>query len=105
MAEPGAIASNNSSYFARHWRGELPLAKAFWQSGVLIGLAVIFVINTLAMEAFLLWWWLVGAVIADFVIIIWQLVGIWRSARRYTGPRYRALLARLGAVVAAMFGM
>lgn len=76
-------------HLTRHWRGDLPLAVAFWVDGVLLGVLV-----QLAR-----WWvrdpvdgWLVtagpaavrnalvGITAAGILLLTWQLVGIWRAA-------------------------
>lgn len=75
----------NTSYFKRHWRGELSLVKSYWLNTFCISLffAGIFkVIEKLEIPEdypyfsififFLL-----------FPITFWQLVGLWRAAKKY----------------------
>jgi hypothetical protein len=79
------------------WEGELPLWKAYWVYGLLgafvatLGSAFL---ETMTRTRF---WITVGVLFAVllslFQIIVW--VGIWRSARRYSGPRIWSILARI----------
>ena len=80
----------SESYIARYWRGELPLSHSFWITNCTVDLCVAlldklleghFVTATnellfhrvsLAFELFTV-----------FVLGIWQVVGLWRSARQY----------------------
>ncbi|MEM8689372.1 MAG: hypothetical protein AAGF81_18735 [Pseudomonadota bacterium] len=84
------------------FRGELPLADAFWNWAVLGGL----LINIASSALFLF------LIIADSPILalivgyafsvpynIIVSVGVWRSADRYEGERHQAELARLVTVV------
>jgi hypothetical protein len=79
------------NYLLRHWRGELSLPMSYWLNGTLGGLAAGFAVGLLAWlthrqgEAQPLLWlvsliasWLVAA-----LFLVWQGVGIWRSAVRY----------------------
>lgn len=100
---------------ARLWRGELPLASAFWGAGVLgTGLVAVlsFVGNKITLGVFV-WqlmrlmsgqasWSLVlaiGLVSSAMLMIPYGYasivcVGIWRSSERYTGRASTAVLAR-----------
>lgn len=87
---------------ARLWRGDLPLAEAFWTWAVLVGLLV----NVSTTIGFL-WLLMAGHTVAAFVVgyalsVPYNLVaavGVWRAAGRpgadprWTGP------ARLAVVV------
>jgi hypothetical protein len=105
MAQPGAIAATRGSYFRRHWRGELGLSHSFWANGVAIGFGGMVVVTGFGMEAALLSWWFGLVLIAYFIVIVWLTVGIWRAAGRYAGPRTWKVLARIFAIVAALFGV
>jgi hypothetical protein len=79
------------NYFTRHWRGEISLPVSYWINGfvgnVFAYLAVTAIIAasdvrenydpTLGFVA------VVGAWSAAFVVLLWQTVGIWRSASAY----------------------
>lgn len=76
-------------YLARHWRGELPLATAFWINGVLLAVP-------LELTRWVDWgpvehalaaagpatqrMALIGLMAAGILLLTWQLVGIWRAA-------------------------
>ncbi len=86
----------------RLWRGELPLAQAFWTWAVIGGL----VVNGATSALFLTL--MVGgrialAFIAGYAISIpyniFVAVGVWRSADRYDGDRRVADLARVATIV------
>ena len=92
--------SRFNNIVARHWRGELPLWVSYWVFGF-IGRIVIAIISVAIVTIFkldkgynpapifyaniLIW-------LGIFLTAIWQMVGVWRSATRYT-----ALRTRLGA--------
>jgi len=86
------------SALRRLWRGDLPLAQAFWNWAVLGGIAV----NGLTSILFLV------LIIADSIVLAFVVgyalsvpynvavtVGVWRSAARYEGERRWADLARI----------
>ncbi len=79
-------------YVARHWRGELPLWQSFWVNWLLGG-----GICSLMLEAALLSGrFALAAIIGIMVVIpygIWSVVGTWRAAVRYPGPRAWSILA------------
>lgn len=86
----------------RLWRGELPLADAFWNWAVLGGLAV----NVTSTAAFLLLVMAdrpVAAFVVGYVLSVAYnvvaTVGVWRAAGRHDGDRRWAELARAVTVV------
>jgi hypothetical protein len=114
MAPTPAIVASSGSYFARHWRGELSLPKSYWINGIIIGLvccvilsgalvgfaaAAVNAITTLPALFFVL------ALLLNIAIVIWVIVGIWRSAGRYVGPKFWAILARVTVVIVLMGGV
>lgn len=101
-------------YFTRHWRGQMPLGVAFW--GNTIGLSSLVVIPLFFVGATLIGSsqneYLARAIVIPLVslpatiVLVWAIVGMWRSARLYAGPRWRQAMARMGAVVlGAFFGL
>jgi hypothetical protein len=83
----------SGSYVARHWRGEMSLARSFWLNCILLSLA--FCLIYLAPLDFYMTRWpklIAGGLVALYVFSIplgvWQCVGTWRSARvRAAGGR------------------
>jgi hypothetical protein len=80
------------------WRGDLPLAHAFWSHGILyVGLASLIA----SVAAFALIAAEAPTVLAAAVYflptpyILLTVIGVWRSADRYDGPAHWAQLARL----------
>jgi hypothetical protein len=95
------------SYFVRHWRGELSLAKSFWLDDVALGVVVFFgtgfLLGILAFEfhqqpglAVVL---IVSILFVGICTFVWSLIGLWRSACNYAGRRIWSVLARLVTVV------
>ena len=83
------------------WAGNVPLAKAFWEYGVLyaILLAAASTMGSLAL-------WSVGQMALGFIVhispmpyAILTLVAVWRSAGKYQGDRMWAGMARAAIAV------
>lgn len=79
----------NKSYIARHWRGDLSLARSYWLNGIVLSAVAVIAlrivlesIRTANKEARLIV--ALAVLIAFYVLCVWQFVGIWRSAT----PRY-----------------
>jgi hypothetical protein len=98
-------APPSGSYFARHWRGDFSLPKSYWVNGALIfGLGCNFAVmlavlatvaafkGTPAVSVIVL----LGEIALNVAAYIWAIVGIWRSAVKYQGPRVWSILARIG---------
>jgi len=98
-AEPAPNASGN--LLLRHWRGELPLPVSYWVMSLAATL-VVFVLSAIVAAfdmvdapepvAFAI----LGFLALAAVIVIWQIVGVWRSAENYRargGPKIWAQLA------------
>src|SRR5580704_14485913 len=93
-------------FIARHWRGELSLARSGWVDGVLIGLvflalsAGVGVLCAVYLKDYVALAACLGATaLAQLMLLIWQVVGIWRSADRHVshgGRTGQAILARVG---------
>lgn len=80
------------NYFIRHWRGQLPLWTSYWIVGFLGNIAAVLIAVGLnqalsvddgyepssILAALVLTW------ISISTIAIWQFVGVWRSATRYS---------------------
>ncbi len=87
-----------ASVIQRLWRGETPLAEAFWSYAILGGLALN-VTATLAAYAL----FTTAAPLALGLLVyalpipynLFVMVAVWRSADNYQGPRQWADLARV----------
>jgi hypothetical protein len=85
------VPINSRNYIIRHWQGDLSLAVSFWINLCLFGLG-----NGLLVGAFFEYpsvWpknYTVFSILCYTVIILalavqgWQLVGLWRSAKKHT---------------------
>ncbi len=111
------LTAPGSSYFARHWQGDLSLGKSYWVNGIVMGMLAEII-------------WLVGlnmirlsapgggpgqAIPASLLFVVrvgvyvWQVVGTWRSAGHHVeqgGKKVWAILARIsvgiGVVIATI---
>ncbi len=88
-----ASAPPQSSYFRKHWNGELSLARTFWVNIFAVNVALWGIskipslppINDLApVTAFVTFLALIGLLSA---LSIWQVVGLWRSASAYRAQK------------------
>jgi hypothetical protein len=101
------------NYFARHWRGELPLYVSYWFNGtggyilVTVIVTILSATTTLkdeftptwALLSLLLIWSITAAAVS------WQLVGTWKSASRYqnrNGRIYWGTVAKVTLTLAAL---
>ncbi len=100
------------SYLRRHWRGELSLGRSFWLNYVLLGVllavpaALIGIDEERGVLVDLLWIWLPLPI--EAAVLVWQVVGVWRSARRTVRERRRWLWPRLAQgwmVIAVLAGL
>jgi hypothetical protein len=115
MARPTEPALDDNvrfkSVIARHWQGELPLWASYWIFGflgnvavALIPIAAVAIFNTdkgydpssIFYATIVVW---AGALL----VAVWQMLGVWRSATRYTAARaqlgQRALWGTLAKIV------
>jgi hypothetical protein len=109
MSQPaGATATRRNSYIARHWRGELSLAKSFWLNGFVIGfISRVLFSGLLTASQFL---GSANVVVPVFfalqalniLVVVWILVGIWRAASNYAGRRLWAILAKIVVVIGVL---
>src|SRR5450631_3912913 len=103
-----------SNYFVRHWRGELSLPRSYWLDGVLmfgVGVNILLIVVEVTSIVLLrssppiLVAILVGVIALDLAAYVWALVGIWRSAVRYTGARVWSILARVAIVLGVLISI
>ncbi|MHC2299170.1 COG3904 family protein [Rhizobium mongolense] len=87
-----------SNFFARYWRGEFPLATSYWGVNFLVNLAVVALAATLTallspeegFEPTSLFWFIFLLWLGIAVLLIWQVVGLWRSARHHAERQRQA---------------
>jgi len=84
------------------WNGQLPLSRAFWEYAVvyaalanLCATIAAFAVLAADLPAALA----VGVFLLPVPYIVVAVVGVWRSAAAYAGPRHWASLARTAAVL------
>jgi hypothetical protein len=84
------------------WKGQLPLAQAFWEYAVvyvalanLLATIVAFAVVAADLPAALA----VAVFLLPIPYILVAVVGVWRSAAAYVGPPHWASLARTAAVL------
>ena len=97
-------------YVAAHWRGEHSLARSYWVNGALLTIAMSLAFLALEplqqearLETLLVTVLVLLAVIA--VVVVWQLVGIWRSATNSavrTGRGFWPVVAKIMVVLGAI---
>jgi hypothetical protein len=82
--------------FSKLARGEYGLAKTYWLYGVLVGFVVNIVFSVVQSPGIIA----IGLVVytAYGVPVI---MGIWRAAAKYTGPKIWAILAKIACVLDA----
>ena len=90
--------SQNKNFFVRFWDGDLSLPMSYW--GVGVGIAIIF---GFLVGAFTISVGMSEEAMWGFFIPfqIYTVVGIWRSADKYKGTKFWAILAK----VAVIFGI
>jgi hypothetical protein len=101
-------SAGQSSYIARHWRGELPLPVSYWINNTLLSIGVLALLTGAPWREYLdVSPRLYSAAIAGIwsllaVITMWQIVGTWRSANAYVETsrrRFWAILAKIAVVI------
>jgi hypothetical protein len=88
------------------WRGEIPLARVYWDYAIIAGTIANLVMTGASLGAFALDWpgWL--ALLIHLLTLPYNLlmvISVWRSAARYEGPSRWAALARATIVPWALF--
>ncbi len=88
--------SKNKNLFVSFWNGELSLPLSYWGVGIGIGFLFGFIILAFVIAVDLsedaLWGFIIP-------FQIYTVVGIWRSANKYRGPKYWSILAKLAIIV------
>jgi hypothetical protein len=96
------VCSRSRVFLGRLWFGEMSLPVTFWFWGVLGSRIVLGVSLTLAKPSGSALIALIGlAVYLAYMVFI--AVAIWRSSRRYNGPRFWADLSRVWLAIGIIF--
>jgi hypothetical protein len=107
IANRGGCVHRN--FFAMHWHGDFPLARAYWVNNLLLlllwiqaiaavvasGLTQRFGIRTSGL-------WALGVLLAGVTLTFWSFVGAWRSAMRQVARGERPFWGRAARVVLAL---
>ena len=90
------VQKNKKNFFVRFWNGQLSLPMSYWGVGVGIGILfsilVVIIIVMLGMHDDAMWGFIIQ-------FQIYTVVGIWRSADRYKGPKFWAILAKIAVII------
>ena len=98
-------------YLAEHWRGHHGLGTSYWLNGFLGGIAALLITVAIgyAVRGSMNPAVLLAAMDASYAVIlivsVWQIVGIWRSARRHkarTGRKLWATAAQVTVVLSVL---
>jgi len=86
------------------WRGDVPLAKAYWLFGVVVGIgfAIAFAVieyQSSGLSEGIGPAFIIGLMLSYFVYVIFINIAIWRSASKYKGPKRWAILAKVMVIV------
>lgn len=79
------LDATGANYFARHWRGQLSLPLSYWVNGM-VGTAaahIVVFLSAFVLSALDLYPGELVFLVALFPLLLWQSVGIWRSATNY----------------------
>lgn len=86
------------------WRGDVSLVKTYWLFGVLVGVCYFMVFAYIEYQssglseglgpAFI-----IGLMVSYFLYVMFINIAIWRSASKYRGPKYWAILAKVMVLV------
>jgi hypothetical protein len=89
----------------RVWRGEIGMARVFWEYAIAFGTLANLITTGLAFATYLT----TGSALLAVIVFLLPLpynvlivVAVWRSANRYRGRPVWATLARIGVVAWAM---
>jgi hypothetical protein len=97
----------NAIYLLRHFRGELSLPVSYWLNGFFANIFLLFFVFGIAglliylNNKYVLLIYSVAAIIV-ITFMLWQIIGIWRSADRYViekGRSYWAFLAKFMVII------
>src|ERR1700722_17190155 len=92
---PAANSDRRSNFLVRFWRGEYSLGVSYWLFGLLGNVALAFIADAIAAlfqieqgyDPRAILGSLVSIWLVTGVFLVWQVTGIWRSARRHGAGR------------------
>lgn len=104
LAAPSTTASSSANvsaessdgFFSKLSRGDYGLAKTYWLYGVLVGVVVNIVFSIVKSPGII-----AIAMLAYIAYGVPVIMGIWRAATKYTGPKIWAVLAKIACVLGA----
>jgi len=91
---------NDKGFFEKLSDGDFGLAKTYWLYGVLVS-----IVGTILMQGAALSGSKALAIVLLLVTIVYaafQLTGVWNAAKRYTGLKIWAILARIAVVIGVL---
>ena len=91
------------NFVSKHWRGEYDLPRSFWIHGVLLGYLLL-VVSCVLMESRLYPGSPFFSMISMIGIGIWQIGGVWRSAKRQGGFWAKAANISIVAILLGFMG-
>ena len=95
----GKKSAQNSNLFVAFWNGDVSLVKSYWLIGVLLTIGVVLVATFLVIAV----GWPYEAMFGIYIPwVIYITVGIWRSADKYKGPKFWAILAKIAMVIGVL---
>jgi hypothetical protein len=101
------------SYVRRHWRGELPLAVAWWVNGLALSGSILFLdvsIGSSGVERFIdtrseFTLYLIAGMLLLLLVPAWQVVGIFRAADHHAAHVGTIIAARATQSAATLFAI
>lgn len=99
MSEIDTVAkdSTEKGFFGKLANGDFGLAKTYWIYGVLVGVVVNMFFSLLESRGVI-----TIALLAYIVYAIPVIMGTWRAATKYAGPKIWAVLANIACVLGAL---
>ncbi|MCX8146793.1 MAG: zinc ribbon domain-containing protein, partial [Azovibrio sp.] len=94
-------AESSDGFFAKLSRGDFGLARTYWLYGVLVGVIVNIVVD-IVFSIIKSPGFLAIALLAYTAYEVPVIMGIWRAATKYTGPKIWAVLAKIACVLGAL---
>jgi hypothetical protein len=106
MGDISERRADSANYIVGHWRGHLSLPISYWVNGWLLSIgyivgAAFIVYHRDPSITYAIGWLIVIAL--GFALQIWQLIGLWRSARKHTERGGRPIWAYM-AKCSVVFG-